>query len=214
MLQPTTFHREFAQVIKCASCSKVSDKNLLRDTLENVPQPGYVGSNYQTSRVLLVGQNPSCSKILEVEDKSYTSALRTLGDFPTPMRYAELAKMMDSFIPKWPVHGNYFPLSECGLNLSDIAYCNLVRCRISNNAPPGSELVARCRGAHFIPWLHMLSPRVVVFIGKWAADHGASAVDALCIPHMYMNRLRSLSTVDRATNRAQVVALVKRHRGF
>ena len=37
---------EFAKVIACQAGSRQTNRNLLRDADENVPQPGYVGMNY------------------------------------------------------------------------------------------------------------------------------------------------------------------------
>jgi uracil-DNA glycosylase len=209
MTVPIALHSEFAQVISCSRCSSVTDRHLLRDEVENVPQPGYVGSNYLHRRVLLVGQNPGTPKSLSAQDRPYTAALRALRDEPSSSRYDDLEKVLKHFIPQWPVHGNYFPLAECGLTLSDIAYCNVVRCRTSGDKKPGRTTTEQCVAAHFTPWLRLLAPRVIVFIGKWAADHVSGIVSQAGIPSAFMNRQRSLSYQERATNRAEVVALVQ-----
>jgi len=213
MLNHTTLALEFAKIIGCTRCTKSTDCNLLRDDQENVPQPGYVGSNYFNMHVLLVGQNPSSSNILEAQDRPYTESLRQLRDDPTPVHYRELSDVLGKFIPQWPVHGSYFPLNECGLKLSDIAYLNLVRCRTTSNKSPNVGVTENCSSEHFTHWLQMLSPRVVVFIGKWASNRVGPQVSSLGIPHIYMNRLRSLSTAEREINREQVVSLVKQYRG-
>jgi len=213
MYNTIPIHAEFARVIACARCSTSTDRRLLRDSGENVPQPGYLGADYERSKVLLVGQNPGSSNVLEAEDRPYTAALRSLRDRPTSEEYTKLAKVLDAFIPQWPVHRNYFPLTECVLRLDEIAYFNLVRCRTSRNCSPGALVVSNCVSEHFSRWLSLLSPRVVVFIGKWASDRGAKIVAALGIPHIFMNRQRSLSAAERAENRAAVVAFVNAHRG-
>lgn len=73
--------------------------------------------------------------------------------------------------------------------------------------------VSNCVREHFARWLHVLSPRVVVFIGKWAAERGAGIVSAAGVPHTFMNRQRSLASVERSANRAAVISLVLQHRG-
>jgi hypothetical protein len=213
MTTPISWHAEFARVIACARCTTSTDRNLLRDDVENVPQPGYVGANYENSRVLLVGQNPGIPKTLAVQDLPYTAALRSLRDEPNAERYEQLTAVLNEFIPQWPVHGNYFPLRECGLTLSDIAYCNVVRCRTISNRAPGKYLSDACLSQHFNHWLQLLQPRVVVFIGKWASERGAAQVVAAGIPHEFINRQRSLSSVERAANRQAVVKLVRADRG-
>ena len=213
MSSPINWHIEFARIINCAGCSVTIDHNLLRDSDENIPQPGYIGTNYDTTRVLLVGQNPGTPKSLAEKDRPYTAALRALRDEPTPTRYLRLTEVLDKFIPEWPVHGKYFPLSECGLSLQDIAYCNIVRCRTRGDKAPNIKMTEKCANNHFSRWLRILSPRVVVFIGKWASARGASTISATNIPHTFINRQRSLSTAERVANRAAVVSLVRQYCG-
>ena len=120
-----------------------TDRHLLRDAEEHVPQPGYIGSNYDARRVLLVGQNPAIPGVLAAADLPYTAALRPLRDEPSVARYRELSSVLESFVPRWPVHGSYFPLQECGLTLQDIAHCNIVRCRTVSVLPRHLD----CRGS-------------------------------------------------------------------
>lgn len=204
-------HAEFAKVIACKHCY---GGNLLRDDQENVPQPGYVGSNYIRSRVLLVGQNPGIPSDLVDGDQIYTAALRSLRDNPTGEEYEKLSRLLENVIQGWPVHNNYFPLADCGLTLKDIAYCNLVRCRTLANRTPNKSLVTNCVDQHFDRWIDWLDPLVVVFIGKWAFDAVGHAVDARGIPADFMNRQRSLSGKLRDANRKEVVEIVKRYRAY
>jgi hypothetical protein len=127
-------------------------------------------------------------------------------------RFQHVQRLLDVFIPKWPVHGNYFPLAECALSLEDIAYFNAVRCRTLGNAPPAPKLAENCK-PHLARWLELLAPQVVVFIGKWAAEQGGDQVRRCGIPFAYMNRQRSLSTAGRAENRNEVIALVRSRDG-
>lgn len=201
----------FADVVACTRCTLATDPKLLRDDLENVPQPGWVGPNFHQVRLLLVGQNPAVPGALEASDRPYTQALRHLRDHPDEQRYGELVQVLRPFIPRWPVHSHYFPLEACGLTLEDIAYCNVVRCRTLGNSKPGVRLSANCIDAHFTTWLRELRPRAVVFVGKAPADWAGPATAALGIPFKFMNRLRSLSTAERAENREEVVRFVKQH---
>jgi hypothetical protein len=147
MIQPAMF----ADVVSCESCP--STGKLLRDRLENVPQPGFTGSNYSKSRVLLTGQNPGVPppRMLDA-DKRYTAALRALRDRPSTERQREFDAIVREFVPTWPVHGAYFPLQECGLTLDDIAYCNVVRCRTVGNATPSESVARECVMRHFERW--------------------------------------------------------------
>ena len=119
-----------------------------------------------------------------------------------------LGRVLLEFVPDWPVSGNYFPLAESGLRLTDIAYFNVVRCRTVNNSAPSTNLTRNCL-EHFDRWLDLLQPRVVVFIGKWAYDIASESAIRRDIPVTFMNRMRSLSADARNANRQSVVDLVK-----
>lgn len=209
MKKPTSWSQEFARVIACTRCSLSDDVRLVRDEVENVPQPGWIGRGYEDVRLLLVGQNPGTPKSLAAKDLKYTDALRKLRDAPTDQKYQELVSVLQVFIPQWPVHGSYFPLAECDLILEDIGYCNLVRCRTQGDSAPTTKLVSNCTTQHFSRWLDLLQPKAVVFIGKWAAQQGGPVVAALGIPYMFMNRQRSLSSQGRIENRKAVVKFVR-----
>lgn len=209
------WHHEFAAVVACKRCSPTFSRNLLRDDDSNVPQPGYVGRNYRARRLLLIGQNPAIAGLSNrAEDRRYTTALGSLRDEPNDVGYQRVAGLLDSFIPKWPVHSDYFPLRECGLQLADIAYFNAVRCRTIGNSAPGKQMTENCVTSHLRRWLGLLEPRAVVFIGKWAFDRARHEVEGRGIPCGFMNRHRSLSIEERAANRNEVVALVRGSMGF
>lgn len=205
--------KEFAAVIACERCSGSTDRRLLRDSLENVPQPGFIGDNYWSRRVLLIGQNPGTPKSRRSEaDRPYTAALRALRGNPTEGSYQHLRGVLKGIIPQWPV-GNYFSLAECGLTLEDIAYCNVVRCRTVRDASPSERTALTCSQSHLARWVFLLAPLVVVFIGRWAFERGHTVVDRSGIPCDYMNRQRSFSSEARRKNRDRVSALVRRLTG-
>lgn len=200
---------EFATIVACKACSSSQSAKLLRDDEHNVPQPGYIGRRYWKRRVLLVGQNPAATDRFTAEDQRYTSALQGLRDSPDEPHYRQVELLLDAFIPKWPVHGNYFPLRECGLGLDEIAYFNAVRCRTIANATPDTRMSQNCVQRHLARWFDLLEPRVVVFVGKWAADQAAHEVERRNIPSAFMNRQRSLSAAERAQNRSAVITRVQ-----
>lgn len=206
---------EFARVIGCQLCTTREFAMLLRDGMENLPQPGYVGPCYGESRLLLVGQNPGKRfPRLAQQDRQYMKALRSVRDQPSAVTYDDLMQILRVFIRDWPIHGSYFPLAECGLELEQIAYCNIVRCRTDHNKQPGVKITRTCMTVHFERWLNLLRPRVVVFIGKWAFDQGARVVESRRTPTAFIDRQRSLSLAERKANRAKVVSLVREAMGY
>ena len=206
----TTTAQHFAEVIRCDHCARQGFPKLLRDDEFDLPQPGYVGSNYANTRVLLVSQNPGVSPDrFNAQDKDYAAALIAVRDNPTAAAYNDLKAVLDRIIPTWPYFKNYFPLAECGLGLDDIAFFDTVRCRTVGNATPGRRLARACIGNHFARWLDWLQPRVVVFTVKWAHDNTAHLLNHRGIPNGFINRRRSLSNIERQANRAEVAALVR-----
>ncbi|MEH6585037.1 MAG: uracil-DNA glycosylase family protein [Halioglobus sp.] len=197
----------FREVVGCSKCDQWISKKLLRDSNENIAQPGWVGNNYEEHRVLLVGQNPGVPPAnMQARDAIYTAALRQLESSSSRADYEHLYKVLKSFVPEWPVQRNYFPLSESGLGLEDIAYCNVVRCRTVGNAAPSNAIVQNCLG-HFDSFAQAVQPKVVIFIGKWAHDRAANRLGE--IPYAFMNRMRSLSGIERRENRSSVINLVR-----
>ena len=113
------------------------DSILVRDKCTNLPQPGYIGKNYEKFRALLIGQNPGiCPPSRRQNDLIYMQALLNLAVKPSIYTYENLYQILLGVLPKWPVNRNYFPLEECGIGLEDIAYCNVVRCRTGENRKP------------------------------------------------------------------------------
>lgn len=114
---------EFARVISCTACTVNTSSKLLRDAGENVPQPGYIGQQYDKTRLVLSGQNPGvCPSRFARQDAEYTKALRDIQSDPTPQSMKTLTEVLGRFVPQWPIHGNYFPLAQCGLGLSHVVY--------------------------------------------------------------------------------------------
>jgi uracil-DNA glycosylase len=221
MIDHKVWSREFAKVIACSKCSIHTCKNLLRDSEENIPQPGFVGKDYDTKRVLMVGQNPAITKSDSAldADRPYTAELRKLRDSPTTNNLRSLLTVARGFMPSWRVHQDYFPLRECGLTLDQLAYTNIVRCRTARfnlktqkleDTPPNRRVAAQCASLHFTHWVDLLKPRVIIFLGKYAHDYGASVAMEREIPCGFLNRERSRSPTLRNADRERVAALVRK----
>ena len=208
-MESTRTAKEFSRVISCDYCARNNYPKLLRDDSLNLPQPGYIGSHYQNTRVLLVGQNPGSPADPSAHDSEFTDTQVALRDKADVRSLTRHKSVLDRIMPKWAVVQNYFPLAECGLQLDDIAYINVVRCRTIKNAKPGRAITQACINNHFIRWLDWLAPRVVVCIGKKAHDNVNSLLSSCRIPNGFINRWRSLSTTEREQNKKQVVDLVR-----
>lgn len=204
------FISHFVSVLQCTHCDNSNCKNLLRDAQENLPQPGYIGANYFSKRVLLVGQNPGVSTAaLSQPDGIYTSALRVLRDHPSMDSWSGLRDALINFVPLWPVTGRHFPLRESELSLEDIAYCNLVRCRTIGNATPSAKMTGNCASLNFRHTLDILEPVAIVFIGKWSMNNGSEYAKARSIPFEYIDRNRSLTLAARTLNHERVADFIR-----
>jgi len=220
MLDHKVWSVEFAKVIACSQCSTLTCKSLLRDSEENIPQPGFVGRDYDTKRVLMVGQNPAITKsdAALAADRPYTAELRKLRDFTTEKNLRSLLTVARGFMPSWRFHQGYFPLKECGLALDQLAYTNIVRCRTARfnpkkqkleDTPPNRRVAEQCAALHFTQWVDLLKPRVIIFLGKYAHDYGNSAAAERNIPFDFLDRERSRSSCLRKSDRERVANLVR-----
>jgi uracil-DNA glycosylase len=192
---------KFLNVLNCDACLA---KHVLRDDMFNLPQPGYVGTNYQKTRILFVGQNPGVSKFPE-EDKTYARYLNNLKKNRNDKAYDELNRFLLEFIPQWMSIKRYSPLEACGLEQDDIAYINLVRCRTAGNAPPAKLVVDFCL-RHFAELLDVLQPAAVVCLGKFAYNGTYEELASRNIPVCFINRARdrSLSQIEQDIKNAGI----------
>ena len=198
---------KFARVIKCDVCFRNSYPKLLRDDSFNLPQPGYIGTNYKNTRVLLVGQNPGISHDYSNDsDEGFANALIAVKKDKNAQAVNKVRNILDRIMPTWDIFKTYFPLADCGLRLDDIAYTNVVRCRTEENAKPGVRISRICISKHFIPWLE---PRFVLFMGKWAHDEISYELEDRGIPYAFINRDRSLSNSERRRNRTDAAERVR-----
>jgi uracil-DNA glycosylase len=199
------------RVLRCTACESSHRTGVLRDRAENIPQPGYVGKSYTHSGVAFVGQNPAiCPDRLSNEAQPYMGALKMLHDNPSLQSLDRFRKAMEDFSPSWTLFQRYLPLSDCGLQLDQIAYFNVVRCRTFRNTPPRISPTRTCTERHLRDWLKCLRPKCVIFLGKWGYDAAGHVPQELGICTDFLDRSRSLSREVRAKNRQRIIELVKR----
>jgi uracil-DNA glycosylase len=195
----------FSNVIGCTTCP---ESEVHRDNSFNLPQPGFIGKNYAAHRVILLGQNPGASpERFSAEDKLYADLLLKLHKSQDIAAYFELYIFLAAFMRRWQVE-KYFPLAESGLSLEDIAYFNLVRCRTRSNAVPSTNVTRACT-RHALSWIQMLSPKVVVCIGKYSYDNISAELARAGIPCCFINRARNLNNSERHADRSYAASLVK-----
>jgi len=200
----------FSNVINCERCSLLTASKLVRDKSENVPQPGFIGKNYEKKRVLLIGRNPgACPPSMKTRDLVYMQALLNLGSQQTVHTYDTLYYTLLNYMPDWRICRDYFQLDECGLYLEDIAFFNVVRCRTDKNETPSKSLTQNCMNEYLVSFIDIIEPKVIVCIGKWAFDQLNPLIGDRNINTTYINGDRSLNSDERKYNRKAVVDIVR-----
>ncbi len=199
-----------ADVVRCTACAECGVSSLLRDDHFDVPQPGYVGASYAKSGVMFIGQNPGTSpERSRVDDTKLAAILLALSREPSAAKFVALRSFLEAFMRTWAITQRYLPLGRFGLELEEIAYVNVARCRTKKNAAPSPRMAERCITLHLERWLDVLQPRVVVFLGKWAHDVAAPSVERRGIAVGYINRDRSLPGAAREDNLNAIAALLR-----
>ena len=102
-MESTRTAKEFSRVISCDYCARNNYPKLLRDDSLNLPQPGYIGSNYENTRVLLVGQNPGSPSDPSAHDREFTEAQMALRDKADVRSLTRHKSVLDRIMPKWAV---------------------------------------------------------------------------------------------------------------
>ena len=147
------------------------------------PQPGYIGKDYERTRIVFLGQNPGAGGKGEFDSRAWDIELfkQYLPNFvnnPSSNSFAELNAYLATILLEWPFFKQTefdFPRSF-GLRIEEIAYSNVLP------VDSHEELIAKRIVPHraifrysverFIgPWLELLAPKVVVVFGKVAGGH-------------------------------------------
>ncbi|MBI4774950.1 MAG: hypothetical protein HY788_12365 [Deltaproteobacteria bacterium] len=196
--------KEFARIVSCEACTTRTSSNLLRDSGENVPQPGFIGRNYRPKGLVLVGRNPAvCKPEHREQDAAYTDVLRRLKRKPTPELKEELTVLLEDYMPKWWIIKK-FPFDECEVGLDDIAFFNVVRCRMTKDKHhPAQGVINNCR-PHFERWLDLLEPGLLIFLGKWGYDRADDFVN----PKKTQTSFINCSSKELIKDQEKVVKLV------
>lgn len=198
-MPPSRLVELFISVLNCSVCP--SDC-VLRDAVDNIPQPGWIGRRFDRG-VLFIGQNPGVRRPGSTQlaaDVRYIGALREVKDEAS---LSNLLEAMYSSMQAFVMYKHYIPTEF----FEQIAIINAVRCRTVGNLAPAPLAVKNC-GRHLNSWLDYLRPRAIVFNGVWALQNVGSMIADRGLPYETINRQRSLSTEDRRHQQERVRRLV------
>lgn len=138
-----------------------------------VPQFGYVGAQFQSHRVILLGINSGNGHDEKQSegDKAMMPALRSFASRPSPESFIKAQSAYRAVCQSWPMWGNHCSglLADVGLSIDHIAYSNCLPWRTASQSAFGETVAERAAMLYALPFVEELKPKVIVALGKKAA---------------------------------------------
>ena len=138
-----------------------------------LPQFGYVGSRYESRRVLLIGINPGNGH-REKRSSGDRTAMPALLEFVmqrTPASFHAAQQAYREVCQGWAVWGRQCDelLSAGGLGMEDIAFTNGLPWRTASQSAFSKGIARKAAQLYVAPIVRELQPKVIVAVGKKAA---------------------------------------------
>ncbi len=166
---------------------------------DQLPQPGYVGRNYQPGGLVFVSMNPGGGSGVGLgpDDLSQYEALNRLRDckdFEIAERFSDVMDVLIEIMPRWKIIRNFVDpiLRSTGVSFSSIAYFNLLKWRTSssNNLKTLYDISWK---DHTKQQVCILKPSVVIAVGVDAGNafrrHHTDALHFDMIPRVIGNNI-------------------------
>ena len=163
-----------------------------------IPQFGYVGTNYQPLRVLLLGINPGNgpekAKARSAGDVQMMPAHHRFVEVRSARAFLDAQNAYKSVCQSWAVWGHHCAelLANNHLSIEQIAYSNCLPWRTASQSAFDDSIAARAAELYAIPLIEELKPKIIVAVGKKAAKILGYAAITLP-PTVVWNRARSLT---------------------
>jgi hypothetical protein len=141
---------------------------------DELPQPGFVGSQHQPGGILFLAKNPGKGTLpLSALEEHHVQALRNLKAADPDSLLGSFETLMESLVQimsAWDIVRNYVRpvISKADMDLDSIAYLNLLKWRSDDE--PTMSMFRRSWQAHTREQLRLLRPAFVIAIGKGTAD--------------------------------------------
>jgi len=144
---------------------------LQRDDL--IPSFGFVGSNYDQTRVLLLGINPGNGPRDDRRtpgDERMMPALHAFAELPTIENFKSATEAYKAECWHWPIWKRHCAevIGSGKLSLDEITYSNCLPWRTASKSGFSEIVAARAATLYVKPLLDELKPRLVVALGKRA----------------------------------------------
>ena len=183
---------------------------------DRTPRFGFVGANYSTVRVLLFGINPGNGP--ESEHRSATDArmmpaLERFAADPTPDHFDAAQRAYQAECVTWSIWRRHCRevIGAGRLALDDIAYTNCLPWRSGSNAAFSDTVAERAATLYAGPLIAELRPKVVIAMGKRAAE-SLRMTDAAPTDLIIWNRAQAATAsvlADRANTAAKIFARLR-----
>ena len=143
------------------------------DSGDEIPQPGFVGSEYQPGGVLFIAKNPAKGELpLNTLEERHVQTLRSFKSSHSdslPESFETLMKELVHIMSEWHMVRNYVRpiISKAGVELESVAFLNLFKWRSDDVT---RAMFRRSWQAHTGEQYRLLRPALVIAVGKGTAD--------------------------------------------
>ena len=183
---------------------------------DQVPQFGFIGDRYQETRVLLLGINPGNGKRdrRSAGDARMIPVLAAFQRNPTNEAFKAAMIAYQNECRGWPVWTRHCAevIGAGKLSFDEIAYSNVLPWRTQSGSKFTDEVARRTAGLYVTPLVSDLAPRVIVALGKRAAEVIALA-ETGDVPVIVWNRAQAATAAvkaDRAETARLILSMVNR----
>ena len=138
-----------------------------------IPQFGYVGTQFDQSRVLLLGINPGNGNDLvrSRQDNTMMPALHRFAADVSITSFIQAQKAYKSVCQSWPIWRRHCSevIGAGKLSFEDIAYSNALPWRTASESNFDDAVGKKAAKNYVYPLIEELQPRVIIAMGKKAA---------------------------------------------
>jgi hypothetical protein len=135
-----------------------------------VPQFGFVGARFCSTRILLLGINPgnAPNHIRSSEDVRMMPAITRFAESPTEENYAGAVAAYMSVCQNWPFWKRYCSevMGAGRLSFDDIAFANCLPWRTESGSNFSENVSIRAVEFFVRPLIQELEPSIIVALGK------------------------------------------------
>lgn len=153
---------QISAVLNCPHCTS--------EAQDGMPQPPWVGAQYEPGGIVLLAQNPSSVRDLSLDERGLLGSLKKKPrpDLLHQWSQFRIQHMVAKPWRQWK-EGFRRAVGRC-VEPERTAWLNVVPYATPGNKKPSSRDVERCRLDHLVPLLQLLQPRGVIARYKAAQD--------------------------------------------